>query len=88
MLLRVSGHLEEAFPPGIETQGDVEKVLRLVARMILELNGQLEYLGFLRMVVARTPASFLGSPRSSPPSWTPRLSAFQLCRAFDGHGRP
>jgi len=52
MLLRVSGQLEHAFPPGVETQGDVEEVLRLVARMILELNGQPEYLGFLRMVVA------------------------------------
>ena len=52
MLLRVSGHLEEAFPPGIETQGDVEEVLRLVARMILELHERPEYLGFLRMVVA------------------------------------
>jgi TetR/AcrR family transcriptional regulator of autoinduction and epiphytic fitness len=54
MLLRVAGQLEDAFPPGIETQGDVEDVLRLVARMILELNGQPEYLGFLRMVVADT----------------------------------
>jgi AcrR family transcriptional regulator len=52
MLLRVSGHLEEAFPPGIETQGDVEEVLRLVAGMILDLHGHPEYLGFLRMVVA------------------------------------
>src|SRR5271169_977194 len=52
MLLKVSGHLEDAFPPGIETQGDVEEVLRLVARMILELHGRPEYLGFLRMVVA------------------------------------
>jgi len=52
MLLRVSGHLEDAFPPGIETQGDVEKVLRLVARMIIELHRRPEYLGFLRMVVA------------------------------------
>src|SRR5271165_2238725 len=52
MLLRVSGQLEHAFPPGIETQGDVEEVLRLVARMILELHGRPEYLGFLRMVVA------------------------------------
>ena len=52
MLLKVSGQLEDAFPPGVETQGDVEEVLRLVARMILELNGQPEYLGFLRMVVA------------------------------------
>ncbi len=52
MLLRVSGHLEDAFPPGIETQGDVEQVLRLVARMIMDLHKRPEYLGFLRMVVA------------------------------------
>jgi TetR/AcrR family transcriptional regulator, regulator of autoinduction and epiphytic fitness len=52
MLLRVSGQLEHAFPPGIETQGAVEDVLRLIARMILELHKQREYLGFLRMVVA------------------------------------
>jgi len=52
MLLRVSGRLENAFPPGIETQGDVEEVLRRVARMILELHKDPEYLGFLRMVVA------------------------------------
>ena len=52
MLLRVSGQLEDAFPPGVETQGDVEEVLRLVARMILELHKHPEYLGFLRMVVA------------------------------------
>jgi TetR/AcrR family transcriptional regulator, regulator of autoinduction and epiphytic fitness len=52
MLLRVSGHLEDAFPPGIETQGDVEQVLRLVARLILDLHKRPEYLGFLRMVVA------------------------------------
>ena len=52
MLLRVSGQLEHAFPPGIETQGDVEDVLRLIARMILELHKNPEYLGFLRMVVA------------------------------------
>src|SRR5271165_953663 len=54
MLLRVSGQLEHAFPPGIETQGDVEEVLRLVARMILELHKHPEYLGFLRMVVAES----------------------------------
>jgi TetR/AcrR family transcriptional regulator, regulator of autoinduction and epiphytic fitness len=52
MLLRVSAQLENAFPPGIETEGDVEEVLRLVARMILQLHGRPEYLGFLRMVVA------------------------------------
>jgi TetR/AcrR family transcriptional regulator, regulator of autoinduction and epiphytic fitness len=52
MLVRVSGQLEDAFPSGVETQGDVEDVLRLVARMILELHKHPEYLGFLRMVVA------------------------------------
>ena len=52
MLLRVSGQLEHAFPPGIETQGDVEEVLRLIAQMILELHENPDYLGFLRMVVA------------------------------------
>jgi AcrR family transcriptional regulator len=52
MLLKVSGQLENAFPPGIETQGDVEHVLRLVARMILSLHKNPEYLGFLRMVAA------------------------------------
>ncbi len=52
MLLRVSAQLENAFPPGIETQGDIEGVLRLVARVILDLHVNSEYLGFLRMVVA------------------------------------
>ena len=52
MLLKVSGQLEDAFPPGVETQGDVEDVLRLIARMILGLHRNREYLGFLRMVVA------------------------------------
>jgi TetR/AcrR family transcriptional regulator, regulator of autoinduction and epiphytic fitness len=52
MLLRVSRQLEAAFPPGIETQGDVEAVLRLIAQVILDLHKHPEYLGFLRMVVA------------------------------------
>jgi TetR/AcrR family transcriptional regulator of autoinduction and epiphytic fitness len=52
MLGRVAGQLEDAFPPGIETQGDVEHVLRQIARVILDLHTQPEYLGFLRMVVA------------------------------------
>jgi TetR/AcrR family transcriptional regulator of autoinduction and epiphytic fitness len=52
MLLRVSRQLERAFPPGVETQGEVEEVLRLIARVILELHVNPEYLGFLRMVVA------------------------------------
>ncbi len=52
MLLKVSRQLETAFPPGIETRGNVEDVLRLIARMILGLHKNPEYLGFLRMVVA------------------------------------
>ncbi|MBV9703842.1 MAG: TetR/AcrR family transcriptional regulator [Methylobacteriaceae bacterium] len=52
MLLGVASQLEDAFPPGIETRGDVEEVLRVIARTILELHKHPEYLGFLRMVVA------------------------------------
>ena len=51
-LLRVSGQLEDVLPPGIETQGDVEDVLRLIARAILQLHRRPGYLGFFRMVVA------------------------------------
>jgi AcrR family transcriptional regulator len=36
MLLRVSSQLEDAFPPGIESQGNVD-VLRLVAQKSAEL---------------------------------------------------
>ena len=52
MLHQVSGQLEHALPPGIETQGDVEAVLRLIARAILDLHKNPDYLGFLRMVAA------------------------------------
>jgi TetR/AcrR family transcriptional regulator of autoinduction and epiphytic fitness len=52
MLLRVARQLEDAFPPGIETQGGFEDVLRKIARIILDLHKHAEYLGFLRMVVA------------------------------------
>ena len=52
MLLRVSGQRENAFPPGIETQGDVEEVLRIIAQVIVDLHKNTNYLGFLRMVVA------------------------------------
>ena len=54
MLPRVSGQLEDLLPPGIETQGDVEDVLRLIAEAILALHGQQKYLGFFRMVVAES----------------------------------
>ena len=52
MLRRVSEQLEHALPPGIETSGEVEEVLRLVAQAILELHKHSEYVGFLRMVLA------------------------------------
>lgn len=52
MLLRVSAQLERAFPPGVETAGDAEHVLRLIARIILQLHKNPAYVGFLRMVVA------------------------------------
>ena len=52
MLMRVSGRFENVFPLGFEIQGHVEEVLCLLARMILELQKDPEYPGFLRMVVA------------------------------------
>jgi len=52
MLRRLSSQLEDAFPPGIETQPDIEEVLRLIAQQILKLHRRREYLGFLRMVAA------------------------------------
>ncbi len=52
MLRSVSRELEDAFPPGIETQGEAEHVLRVIAQMILRLHENPDYLGFLRMVVA------------------------------------
>jgi TetR/AcrR family transcriptional regulator of autoinduction and epiphytic fitness len=51
-LLKVSDQLEDAFPPGIETRGDVDDVLHLIARAILDLHRRPGYLGFFRMVVA------------------------------------
>ena len=88
MLLRVSGHLEHAFPPGIETQGDVEEVLRLVARMILELHRHPEYLGFLRMVVADS-RQFPWIAEEFAAVMDPLSRApCALSRPSDGHGRP
>ncbi len=51
MLGEASAQLEKAFPPGVETEGDVENVLRLIASNILGLHGHPEYVGFLRMVM-------------------------------------
>ena len=50
--MRVSGRFENVFPPGFEIQGHVEEALCLLARMILELQKDPEYPGFLRIVVA------------------------------------
>ncbi|MBS0561023.1 MAG: TetR/AcrR family transcriptional regulator [Proteobacteria bacterium] len=52
MLGKVAAELEDRFPPGLETQGDVEDVLRRIAGIILDLHTNADYLGFLRMVVA------------------------------------
>lgn len=52
MLLGLSAQLEDAFPSGIETQGDVEEVLRLIGRVILDLHKDPGYLGFVHMVVS------------------------------------
>src|SRR3954454_11057135 len=54
VLVAVSDQLADAFPPGIETRGGVEDVLRLIAWAILKLHGRRGYLGFLRMVVAES----------------------------------
>jgi TetR/AcrR family transcriptional regulator of autoinduction and epiphytic fitness len=52
VLLKVSDQFEDMLPPGIETQGDVEDVLRLIARAIFDLHRRPGYLGFFRMAVA------------------------------------
>jgi len=52
MLLSVSARIGDALPPGIETQGDVEDVLRLIARGVLAFQAPAEFVGLLRMTVA------------------------------------
>jgi AcrR family transcriptional regulator len=51
-LQQVMRQLEHVLPPGIETQGDMEYVLRLIAKAIVQLHQRPGYLGFFRMVVA------------------------------------
>ncbi len=88
MLQRVSRQLEDAFPPGVETQGDVEEVLRLVARMILELHKNPEYLGFLRMVVADS-RQFPWIAQEFATVMDPQTERFgALSRPSDGTGYP
>lgn len=52
MLFRVSTQLGSVLPPGIETQGDVEDVLRLIARAVLAFQAPPEFVGLVRMTVA------------------------------------
>jgi len=52
MLVQVSDQLERALPPGIETRGDADNVLLLIARGILEFLQRPGYFGLVRMVVA------------------------------------
>ena len=52
MLLRVSARIGGVLPPGIETQGDAEDVLRLIARAVLTFQTPTEFVGLLRMTVA------------------------------------
>ncbi len=52
MLSRVPTPLGSVLPPGIQTQGDVEDVLRLIARAVLDFQVPPEYVGLVRMTVA------------------------------------
>ncbi len=52
MLVEVSDQFADMLPPGIETRGEVQDVLRLIARAIFDLHRRPGYLGFFRMVVA------------------------------------
>jgi AcrR family transcriptional regulator len=52
MLARLAWQLEHALPPGIETQGDVEDVLRLIAQALVTLHKRPEYLGFFRIAMS------------------------------------
>ncbi|MEI8394717.1 MAG: TetR/AcrR family transcriptional regulator [Rhodospirillaceae bacterium] len=54
MLLRVSMQLGNVLPPGIETRGDVEDVLHLIARAVLAFQAPPEYIGLVRMTIADT----------------------------------
>jgi AcrR family transcriptional regulator len=54
MLLGLTAQLEDALPPGIETQGGIEQVLPLIADAILELHKRPGYLGFFRIAVAES----------------------------------
>ncbi len=52
MLVRFSARIGSALPPGIETQGDAEDVLRLIARAVLTFQAPPEFVGLVRMTIA------------------------------------
>lgn len=52
VLRRLSDRISAALPPGIETQGDVDAVLRLVGQAVLAFQGTTQFIGLMRMAVA------------------------------------
>ena len=52
MLARFSMQLGHVLPPGIETQGDVDEVLRLIAGAVLTFQSRPEFVGLIRMTIA------------------------------------
>jgi AcrR family transcriptional regulator len=52
MLFRVSTRLGNVLPPGSRAQGDVEDVLRVIARAVLDFQAPPEFVGLVRMTVA------------------------------------
>lgn len=55
MLSRVATDMGNALPPGIETEGDVENVLRRIATAILTFQAAPEFAGIIRMAIADAP---------------------------------
>ena len=53
--LLLSASLRRALPPGIETQGDVEDMLRLIAGAVLTFQTPVEFVGLVRMAMAIVP---------------------------------
>jgi len=52
MLSRLSGQIGDVLPPGIETQGNVEDVLRLTAKAVLTFQSSPQFIGLIRMAIA------------------------------------
>ena len=52
VLSRLSGQIGAFLPPGIETQGEVEDVLRLIAKAVLTFQSSPRFIGLIRMAVA------------------------------------